>query len=223
MFRSWILNDCKPQWKNPSENYTKLIINKDLMSVGTRILKLQAIDQDDASNGNGLVSYSMEENYDFLDLSNNDELYLNSTPLLGYYLLKIQAKDNGKHIQYSSVIEIDLLIGDNYTNGSLFYEKINSLSTAKRVILLLIFFISIAFILIFIICMVIIMICRYRKQKYLYYVKCNKDPKIVIVENQLIDSNSNSSKLSLVREKWFFCIFLIYLKYSFRKIFIKNI
>jgi len=197
------INDCKPQWKNPSENQTKLIINKDLITIGIVIMKFEAIDQDDISNGNGLVNYSIEDKYDFLDILNNNELILNSTPRIGNYLLKIQAKDNGKLIQYSSIIQIDLFIRDNNTSESIYYDhitRINSLSTLKRIILLSSFFLSIAFILIFIICIILIMICRYRRKKYLYYIKCNENqtnnPKMVVV-----DSSSNSSKLSLVKEK----------------------
>jgi hypothetical protein len=188
------INDCKPQWKNPSENETKLIVNRDLISIGTRILKLHAIDRDEISNGNGLVSYLIEENYNFLALLNNDELIINSTPIIGHHILKIQAKDNGKLIQHSSLIQINLLIGDNYTNGSLFYDKMNYLSTTKRMILLSTFFISVIFILIFIICLILIMICRHQKQKYLYYIQCKNNHKLPVN----IELSSNSSKLSLV-------------------------
>jgi len=200
------INDCKPQWINPVKNQTKLFINKDLISIGMMIIKFQAIDQDDISNGNGLVSYLIEDKYEFLNLLNNGELILNSTPIIGHYLLEIQAKDNGKLIQYFSIIQIDLFIGDNQTNGSIYLDNIsrlNSLSTIKRVILLSTFFLSIAFILIFIICIILIMICRYRKQKYLYYIKCNKhqiNPSKMVI----VDSSSNSSKLSLVNEKFCF-------------------
>jgi hypothetical protein len=133
----------------------------------------------------------------------------------------IKAKDHGELIQYSSFIQFYVLIGDNNTNGSSFYDlttdenfaKINSWSTTKRVFLLSTFFISIAIILAFIVCMILILICRYRRQKYLYYIKCKAaeavgknhlhDPTMIIVENRLTNfdektSSSNSSKLSLV-------------------------
>ncbi|UJR09971.1 hypothetical protein I4U23_014195 [Adineta vaga] len=194
------VNDCQPRWINPAENRTVFIINKDILSIGMSIMKFQAIDNDEISNGNGLVSYTLENQYEFFDLINNDELILNSTPTLGRYLLKVYANDHGKDIQYSTLIEIDLFIGSNHTNGSIFYDKfykINSLSTLKRVILLATFFLSITFILVFIISIIFIMICRYRKQKYLYYVKCNEQQKMTMIENRLTRSSSNSSKLSL--------------------------
>ncbi len=215
------VNDWKPQWINPAENQTRFVINKDLISIGTMMIKLEAIDRDEISNGNGLVSYFIENNYEFLDLVNNGELIFNSTPRLGRYLLGIHAKDHGKSIQYSSLIQIDLIIGDNHTNGSRDFDqifRINSLSTIKRVILLSTFFLSIAFILIFIISMILILICRYRKEKYLYYMKCHKHPKMVIG-----DSSSNSSKLSLVKERKMFFSSIEIIVFLFRKIFIKNI
>ncbi len=221
------INDCIPIWKQPPENNTILIINKDRTAIGTKIVTVEAIDLDDKINGNGLVSYSIEEieptEDEFLILLNTGELILNSTPIIGRYRVLIRAKDNGKLIQQSSLIQFYLLIGDNNTNGSLFYDlnhnekffKLNSLSTTKRVVLLSTFFISIAIILAFIVCMMLILICRYRRQKYLYYIKCKAaqavvnsgnhplDPTMIIVENRLTDfdeknSSSNSSKLSLV-------------------------
>ena len=137
-------------------------------------------------------------------------------PNINRYRVLIRAKDNGKQIQHSSLIQFYLLVGDNKTNGSLFYDlnhyeqfsKLNSLSTTKRIVLLSTFFISIAIILAFIVCMILILVCRYRRQKYLYYIKCKAakahDPTMIIVENHLTDfdeknSSSNSSKLSLVR------------------------
>lgn len=200
------INDCQPQWKNPSENQTKLFLNKDLITIGMRIVQFEAIDYDEISNGNGLVSYFIDNNYEFLDLTSTGELILNSAPILGRYLLKIQAKDHGKLIQYSSVIFIELFIGDNRTNGSIYtdhFSRINSLSAIKRVIFLATFFLSMAFILVFIICMILIMICRYRKQKYLYYMKCNQE-QIHQRKMMIMDSNSDSSKLSLVRNDWVF-------------------
>jgi len=200
------INDCKPQWINPVDNRTMLIVNKDTTLIGTRIMKFQAIDYDEISNGNGLISYLIEDKYDFLELMNTDELIMNSTPNIGRYLVRIHAKDHGQYIQYSSVIQIDLFIGDNQTNGSMLYDnfyRINSLSTMKRVILLSTFFLSITFILAFIICIILIMICRYRKQKYLYYIKCNEQQKMAMREQRLTGSSSNSSKLSLVGEKGF--------------------
>ncbi|CAM4964161.1 unnamed protein product [Rotaria socialis] len=198
------INDCQPQWTNPFKNHTKLFINRDVITIGTMIIKLKAVDQDDVTNGNGLVRYFMNENYSFLSLLNSGELILNSSPRVGHYLLNIAAEDSGKLIQYSSSIDIELFVGDNYTNTSQFYDrfyKINSLSTTKRVILLATFFLSIIFILTFTICIVSIMVCRYRKQKYLYYVQYNKNQvnntKLATVHNHLTDSSSDSSKLSL--------------------------
>ncbi|CAF3828627.1 unnamed protein product [Rotaria sp. Silwood1] len=198
------INDCKPQWKNPLKNYTKLFINKDIITIGTIIIKFEAIDQDDITNGNGLISYFMIENYNFLNLLQNGELILNSTPIIGYYLLNIQAKDNGKFVQYSSIIQIDLFINDNNTNTSKFYDqfyKLNLLSTLQRFILLITLFLSIIFIILFVISIILIMICRYRKEKYLSYMKCNKNKlnntNLTIEQINSIDSSSNSSKLSL--------------------------
>ena len=195
------INDCQPQWINPIENHTILFINKDLITINTTIIQLKAMDYDEISNGNGLIKYSIKENYEFLYLLNNGELKLNSTPIIGHYILNIQAIDNGQIIQYSTLIQINLLIGNNYTNGSQFY-KINSLSTRQRIILLLTIFFSLIFILVFIICISLIMICHYRKHKYLFYRKCHEsqlnEPKMIITQNHSIDSNSNSSKLSLV-------------------------
>ncbi|CAF0818766.1 unnamed protein product [Rotaria sp. Silwood1] len=220
------INDCIPIWNRPSENNTILIINKDRTIIGTPIVTIEAIDQDDKTNGNGLVTYTIENiepSYDdFLILLNTGELILNLTPSIGRYHVLIKAKDNGKLIQYSSLIQFYLLIGDNNTNGSLFYDlntdenffKLNSLSTTKRVFLLSTFFISIAIILAFIVCIILILLCRYRRQKYLYYIKCKAaqavanntnhlhDQTMIIVENRLTDideknSSSNSSKLSL--------------------------
>ena len=200
------VNDCQPQWKVPSENRTILLINKDVMTLGTIILKFEATDQDDKDNGR--VSYAMEEKYPFLNLMGTGELLLNSTPMIGRYLLRIQAKDHGSPTQHSSLIEFYLLIGDNHTNGSLVatdFYPLNMLSTTKRFLLLLTFFISLAFLLVFIICLVLVLICRYRREKYFDYIKSQQTPpadaKMRIVENQLIDMNSNSSKLSLVSER----------------------
>jgi hypothetical protein len=221
------INDCIPQWRQPSENNTVLMVNKDRTTIGTTIVTLEAIDEDDKMNGNGLVSYSIEEiqpmEDEFLVLLNTGELVLNATPIIGRYRVLIRAQDNGKMIQHSSLIQFHLLIGDNNTNASLFYDlntnehflKLNSLSATKRAFLLSTFFISLAIILAFIVCMILIFICRYRRQKYLYYIKCKAaqavvnngnhphDPTMIIVENRLTDfdeknSSSNSSKLSLV-------------------------
>lgn len=219
------VNDCVPIWKKPAENNTILIMNKDRTMMGTTIVTVEAVDHDETSNGNGLVNYSIEEiepfQEEFLLLSNTGALILNGTPTIGRYRVLIRARDNGQSNQHSSIIQFYLLIGDNNTNGSLFYDlnnneqffKLNSLSTTKRVFLLSTFFISIAIILAFIVCMILILICRYRRQKYLYYIKCkaaqaagnhSHDPTMIIVENRLTDydeknSSSNSSKLSLVR------------------------
>jgi len=221
------VNDCVPIWRKPSENNTILIMNKDRTAIGTTIVTVEAIDQDDKTNGNGLVSYSIEEieplQEEFLILLNTGELILNATPAIGRYRVLIRVRDHGKSIQHSSLIQFYLLIGDNHTNGSLFYDlnnheeffKLNSLSTTKRVFLLSTFCISLAIILAFIVSMILILICRYRRQKYLYYIKCkaaqavgnngnhSHDPTMIIVENRLTDfgeknSSSNSSKLSLV-------------------------
>ncbi|CAF3330672.1 unnamed protein product [Rotaria socialis] len=216
------INDCMPTWNKPSENNTILMINKDRITLGTSIVTIEAIDRDDKTNGNGFISYSIENidpsNDEFLTLTNAGELILNSTPPIGRYRVLIKAEDNGELIQYSSLIQFYLLIGDNNTNGSIFFDlnnelhifKLNSLSTTKRVFLLSTFFISIAIILAFIVCMILIVICRYRRQKYLYYIKCkaaqagtnNSSPTMTIVENHLTtldekNSSSNSSKLSL--------------------------
>ncbi|CAF0905597.1 unnamed protein product [Adineta ricciae] len=194
------VNDCQPRWLSPSENRTVLIVNKDVLTIGMSMMKLQAVDNDDIANGNGLITYSLEDTHEFFDIFNNDELVFNSTPTIGRYLLKVYANDHGKEVQHSSLIEIDLFIGNNHTNGSVFYDKfykINSLSTMKRVILLATFFLSVTFILVFIISIIFIMICRYRKHKYLYYVKCNGQQKMTMIENRLTRSSSNSSKLSL--------------------------
>ncbi|CAF1449814.1 unnamed protein product [Adineta steineri] len=221
------INDCVPQWKKPQENDTVVIMNKDRITIGTTIITFEAIDDDDKTNGNGLISYSIKEiqplENDFLTLLNTGELILNSTPLSKRYRLLICAQDNGKFIQHSSFIQFYLLISDNNTNGSsLFNEfnhkdsllKINSLSTTKRVLLLTTIFISLAIILGFIVCIILILICRYRRQKYLYYIKCkaaqavvnnsnhSHDATMIIVENRLTNfdeknSSSNSSKLSL--------------------------
>lgn len=217
------VNDWPPTWNKPSENNTLLIINKDRTILGTSIATIEAIDHDDKTNGNGLISYSIENiepsNEEFLTLTNTGDLILNATPSIGRYRVLIKAKDNGQLIQHSSLIQFHLLVGDNNTNGSLFFDlntedhifKLNSLSTTKRVLLLSTFFISIAIILAFIVCMILIIICRYRRQKYLYYIKRkaaqavgnNSTPTMIIVENRLTDldgrnSSSNSSKLSLV-------------------------
>lgn len=215
------VNDCSPLWKKPSENNTLLLMNKDRVTVGSTFANVEAIDNDEKTNGNGLVSYSIEDiqpfEDEFLVLTSTGELILNSTPTIGRYRVLIRAKDHGKFVQHSSFIQFFLLIGDNQTNGSLFYDlnhsneqfgKINSLSTTKRIFLLSTFFISIAIILAFIVCMVLILICRYRRQKYLYYIKCKAaqasgnhhthDPTMIIVENRLTENcSSNSSKLSL--------------------------
>ena len=204
-----------------------LIINKDLLPIGSTIVKFEAIDQDEKSNGNGLVSYSIEEIYpsndEFLILLSTGELVLNSTAMVGRYRLLICARDNGREIQHSSFMQFYLFIGDNKTNGSLSYDlhhnnqffKSNSSSNIKRMFLLSSFFISLAIILAFIVCMILILLCRYRRQKYLYYIKCKAaqavvnnhkdlhDPAMNIVTNRLTDfderhSSSNSSKLSLV-------------------------
>ncbi|CAF0968902.1 unnamed protein product [Rotaria sordida] len=198
------INDNKPQWKNPIKNFTNLFINKDQIKIGTIIMKFEAIDYDNITNGNGLVNYYLNENYYFLNLLNNGDLILNSTPIIGYYLLNIQAKDNGKFLQYSSLIKINLFINDNNTNINKFY-KINSLTIIQRFILLITLFLSIIFIFIFIISMILIIICRYRKRKYLSYIKYqknqlnnnNNNTKLTNDHNHSIDSNSNSSKLSL--------------------------
>ncbi|CAF4684633.1 unnamed protein product, partial [Rotaria socialis] len=209
------INDCMPTWNKPSENNTILMINKDRITLGTSIVTIEAIDRDDKTNGNGFISYSIENidpsNDEFLTLTNAGELILNSTPPIGRYRVLIKAEDNGELIQYSSLIQFYLLIGDNNTNGSIFFDlnnelhifKLNSLSTTKRVFLLSTFFISIAIILAFIVCMILIVICRYRRQKYLYYIKCkaaqagtnNSSPTMTIVENHLttLDEKNSSS------------------------------
>ena len=237
------INDCVPIWKKPAENNTILIMNKDR----TTIVTVEAIDNDEKTNGNGLVSYSIEEiepmQEEFLVLSNTGALTLNGTATIGRYRVLIRARDSGQSVQHSSLIQFYLLIGDNNTNGSLFYDfnqheqfvKLNSLSTTKRVFLLSTFFISIAIILAFIVCMILILICRYRRQKYLYYIKCKAaqaagnhphDPTMIIVENRLTDfdeknSSSNSSKLSLVGQMNLHILDSIL--FSSRKIFNKNV
>ena len=203
------VNDCQPHWKRPSANHTFLIINKDQMTPGTMLLKFEATDADEKSNGNGRLSYSLEDNYAFLALLDTGELMLNATASIGRYSLRIKAEDHGKLIQRSSSIDFDLFVGDNLTNGSLFYDELNSmhaLSATKRVLLLITFFVSLAVILVFLISLVLVLICRYRREKYLYYVKCNgrpsSEPKMLVVEHRtLTDSSSNSSKLSLVRAR----------------------
>ena len=219
------VNDCSPIWRKPAENNTVLIMNKDRITLGTVIVNVEAIDHDEKDNGNGQVSYSIEDiqpfENEFLLLKSTGELMLNSTPPIGRYQVIIRAKDHGKFHQHSSFIQFFLLIGDNQTNASLFYDLNNpneqfktmhSLSTTKRIFLLSTFFISIAIILAFIVCMILILICRYRRQKYLYYIKCKaaqavggsngSDPTMIIVENRLTEnSSSNSSKLSLVMSK----------------------
>ena len=232
-------NDCQPEWKKPSENDTVLILNKDLMKIGSTVVKLEAIDRDDPTNGNGLISYTLEQidpsDDPFLIVSNNGELILNSSANIGRYRVVVRAKDQGQSYQYSNLIQFHLLIGDNTTNGSLFYDfnlkksdhffQLNSLTTTKRVLLLSTFFISIAIILAFIICMILVLLCRYRREKYLYYIKCkaaeavggnhSPDPTMIIVENRLTNfnehhSSSNSSKLSLVSDEH-----RLYFAYSF--------
>lgn len=222
------VNDCVPQWRKPAENNTVLIINKDRVPVGATIVTFEALDDDEKSSGNGLVTYSLDEMYpakdQFLALANTGELVLNGTATIGRYRLLIRAQDNGKFVQHASLMQFYLFIGDNQTNGSLFYDlhhqdhffKINSFSTTKRVFLLSTFFISMAIILAFIVSMVLILLCRYRRQKYLYYIKCKAaqavvnggshphDPRMMIVDNRLNNydeknCSSNSSKLSLVR------------------------
>lgn len=202
------VNDNQPKWKNPFKNHTKIFINKDIFAVGLAMIKLEAVDKDDIDNGNGLVRYFIDENYGFLNIIDNGELIFNGTPQIGHYLLNIIAKDSGKYREHSSSVYIDLFIGDNNTDTNQFYDKfyrINSLSTLKRVILLATFFLSIIFILIFIICIISIMICRYRKQKYFYYIHCNKNQAnnngtlSIVQSHNLTDSSSDSSKLSLVR------------------------
>ena len=244
------LNDCQPEWKKPAENDTVLIINKDLMKIGATVVTLEAIDRDDPTNGNGLITYSMEQidpaDQPFLVVSKNGELILNSSANIGRYRVVVRAKDQGQSYQYSSLIQFYLLIGDNTTNGSLFYDfnlkksdqffQLNSLTTTKRVLLLSTFFVSIAIVLAFIICMILVVLCRYRREKYLYYIKCkaaeavgnhSPDPTMIIVENRLTDfpehhSSSNSSKLSLVSvfddPMQVFFSFVI-----FRRNFIKNV
>ena len=221
------VNDCRPEWKRPSENDTVLIVNKDQMKIGSVIVTLEASDLDDKSNGNGLLTYAIDDiepnDEDFVHLLPTGELIFNASVNIGRYRLTIRAKDQGHEVQHATSIQFYLLIGDNQTNGSLFYDaslnrkdrffQLNSLTTTKRVLLLSTFFISIAIILAFIVCMVLILLCRYRRQKYLYYIKCkaaeavgghSSDPTMIIVENRLTHfnenaSSSNSSKLSLVR------------------------
>ena len=182
------INDCSPQWINPVANRTKVFLNRDQLTIGMNLFTFQTIDHDDLSNGNGLVSYSMVNPYDFLELLPTGELILNSTPSIGKYDLVIQAQDHGQSHQYSSTIQLDLFVGDNSTNANYFHEhllRINSLSTIKRVLLFSIFLLSIAFLSLFFISLIIIGICRYRKQKYLYYIKCN--------ENQSSSPSSSST------------------------------
>ena len=77
------INDCTPIWKKPAENNTVLIMNKDRITVGATIATLEAIDYDEKINGNGLISYSLEEiepyENEFLILLNTGELILNGT------------------------------------------------------------------------------------------------------------------------------------------------
>ena len=200
------INDCKPQWINPLENSTVLFVNRDAITIETVIIQLEAIDRDDILNGNGLVSYLIEEKYGFLDLLNNGKLILNSTPIVGHYLLNIYAIDNGKYNQYASLIQINLLIGNNNTDQSQYYKKyhqINSLSVLQRIILLSTFALSFILILIFIVCIVFIMIYHYRKQQYLCYMKCHANHinefKKANAQCRFTDMSSNSLKLSLVR------------------------
>lgn len=189
------VNDCQPEWINPPRNQTKISINRESMYMGMKILQLEAIDRDEIDNGNGFIRYFLVDHYDFLTIINGSELRLNNTPNIGRYALRIRAEDQGRLIRYSSLIFIDLVVGNNQTDEQPSLWRINSLSTMKRVIFLGTFFLSIAFIFIFIISMISMVICRYRKQKYLSYVKCNQQTK-KIEENQ--DADSDSSKLSLV-------------------------
>ena len=191
------VNDCQPEWKYPSINQTNFFVNKDLSIIGMKILQLEAIDRDDISNGNGLVSYYLEDNYQFLDVIDTGELIFNSTPILGQYLLKIQAKDHGKFIQYSSLILLSLYIDDNQTNSSIYsnhhhLSRINSFPTLKRVLFLSTFLLSIAFILVFLISMIFLIICRFRKRKYLFYTQCQQK-QINQKKMIIINSSSNSS------------------------------
>ena len=222
------INDCQPSWQKPSENDTVLIVNKDQMKTNNLIVTLEATDDDEKINGNGLVNYTIDEispalTENFLVLTPNGDLLFNGTPTIGRYRLVIRAKDHGQLVQHSSFIQFYLLIGDNQTNGSLFYDltankrfenffQLNSFPTAKRVLFLATFFLSIAIVLAFIVCLVLILLCRYRRQKYLYYIKCkaaeaaanrSSDPTMIIMDNRLNNynenhSSSNSSKLSLV-------------------------
>ena len=220
------VNDCVPKWKKPSENNTVLIVNKDQIKLGSAIVTLEAVDDDDVSLGNGLVSYTLEEieplDEGFVVQSDTGALILNSTTVMGRFRLSVRANDHGRVHRYSSTIQFYVLVGDNNTNASLFYEihpdkadqafKLNAFAATRRVLLVSSFFISIAIILAFIVCAVLILLCRYRRQKYLYYIKCkaaeavgsrSSNPTMIIVENRLTNydektSSSNSSKLSLV-------------------------
>lgn len=192
------VNDCQPEWINPSMNQTKVSINRDSINIGMKILQLEAIDRDEIDNGNGLIRFLLVDHYEFLEITNQSELRLNNTPKIGRYAVRIRAEDHGRLIRYSSLILIDLFVGNNQTDEKSIW-RINSLSTMKRVIFLGTFFLSIAFILIFVISMISMMVCRYRKQKYLSYVKCNQQQKKIDENN---DSHSDSSKLSLVMNNW---------------------
>ena len=60
-------------------------MNKDRITVGTIIVTLEAMDCDDKTNGNGLITYSLiniePPRDDFLILLNTGELIFNSTPI----------------------------------------------------------------------------------------------------------------------------------------------
>ena len=194
------INDCPPQWIHPADNQTKFFLNRDSMRIGTTIVELKASDRDEIENGNGLIRFYLEDDYQFLTIKNHSELRVDSVPeKLGQYLVKIRAEDQGKSIRYSSMIMIDLFVGNNQTNAEK-YSRINSLSTVKRVIFLGTFFLSIAFILILIISIISMIVCRYRKRKYLAYLKCNQQTKKI---EDMPDADSDSSKISLVRTNLF--------------------
>jgi hypothetical protein len=198
------INDCQPQWRVPSDNHTIIVINRDRTVLNTTILHLNAIDRDDPNNGNGLVSYAMTTNYDFLDLLINGELKMRSLPIIGQYLVCAQAHDHGRSKQYTSTIEFYLFVGDNQTNASVIepneFYSITQLSLTKRFLLLTVLFISLTCLLVFIVCLVLVLICRYRKQTYIHYTPC-QESNIIVNGNQSTDYNGDTSKLSLVRKQ----------------------
>ncbi|CAF1309685.1 unnamed protein product, partial [Didymodactylos carnosus] len=174
---------------------------------------------------NGYVTYTLVESkpiVTFLWFQTDGHIMINSTPILGSYQIVVQAEDNGSPVRHSSLIQFQLLVGDNVTNATLFQQTNNidelifhrsSLSTKRSIAILATCFIGSAIILALIVCTILILICRYRRNKYLYYVKCNENKNkkkqqqerndvMMIVENRLpiLENNSTSStcsKLSL--------------------------